>query len=96
MVVERWDKTAKVHFDKRVFQELCSLRFVEDARNVVILGPVGVGKTLLAAPCARRMRCDFTCASTAPSLLFCKLQGTRNLAHSSLTLMSDVLPSVKL
>ena len=42
MVVERWDKTAKVHFDKRVFQELCSLRFIEDARNVVILGPVGV------------------------------------------------------
>jgi DNA replication protein DnaC len=48
MVVERWDKTAKVHFDKRVFQELCSLRFIEDARNVVILGPVGVGKTFLA------------------------------------------------
>jgi len=47
--VERWDKSAKVHFDKRVFQELCSLRFVEDARNVVILGPVGVGKTFLAA-----------------------------------------------
>jgi DNA replication protein DnaC len=49
MVVERWDKTAKVHFDKRVFQELCSLRFIEDARNVVILGPVGVGKTFLAS-----------------------------------------------
>ena len=49
MVLERWDKTAKVHFDKRVFQELCSLRFVEDARNVVILGPVGVGKTFLAS-----------------------------------------------
>lgn len=49
MVVERWDKTAKVHYDKRVFQELCSLRFVEDARNVVILGPVGVGKTFLAS-----------------------------------------------
>jgi DNA replication protein DnaC len=49
MGVERWDKSAKVHFDKRVFQELCSLRFVEDARNVVILGPVGVGKTFLAS-----------------------------------------------
>lgn len=49
MVVERWDKTAKVHFDKRVFQELCSLRFADDARNVVILGPVGVGKTFLAS-----------------------------------------------
>ena len=49
MVVERWDKTAKVHFDRRVFQELCSLRFVDDARNVVGLGPVGVGKTYLAS-----------------------------------------------
>ncbi len=47
MLIERWDKSAKVHFDRRVFQELCSLRFVDDARNVVILGPVGVGKTFL-------------------------------------------------
>jgi len=66
MLVERWDKTAKVHFDKRVFQELCSLRFVEDARNVIILGPVGVGASvsvcdhgpgcsrLTLAPCAWR------------------------------------------
>ena len=28
LVLERWDKTAKVHFDKRVFQELTSLRFI--------------------------------------------------------------------
>jgi DNA replication protein DnaC len=48
MVFERWDKTTKVRFDRRVFQELCSLRFVEAHRNVVLLGPVGVGKTFLA------------------------------------------------
>jgi DNA replication protein DnaC len=48
MVIERWDKSAKVHFDKRVLSELCSLRFVEAHRNVVLLGPVGVGKTFLA------------------------------------------------
>lgn len=48
MLLERWDKAASVRFDKRVLQELCSLRFVEEARNVVILGPVGVGKTFLA------------------------------------------------
>jgi len=49
MVVERWDKTAKVTFDRRVFQELCSLRFLAGPipRNIVILGPVGVGKTFL-------------------------------------------------
>jgi DNA replication protein DnaC len=49
MVVERWDKSAKVHFDKRVFSELCTLRFIEARRNVVVLGPVGVGKTFLAS-----------------------------------------------
>ena len=47
MVFERWDKTAKVTFDRRVLQELTSLRFVEAHRNVVILGPVGVGKTFV-------------------------------------------------
>jgi DNA replication protein DnaC len=49
MVLERWDATAKVHFDRRVLQELCTLRFLEAHRNVVVLGPVGVGKTYLAS-----------------------------------------------
>jgi DNA replication protein DnaC len=48
MVIERWDKTAKVTYDRRVLQELVSLRFVEAQRNVVVLGPVGVGKTFIA------------------------------------------------
>jgi DNA replication protein DnaC len=48
MLFERWDKTAKVTFDRRVLQELVSLRFVEAQRNVVVLGPVGVGKTFVA------------------------------------------------
>ena len=49
LVLERWDKTAKVHFDRRVFQELCSLRFAQTQRNVVVLGQVGVGKTFIAS-----------------------------------------------
>ena len=48
MLFERWDKTAKVTYDRRVLQELVSLRFVEAQRNVVVLGPVGVGKTFVA------------------------------------------------
>lgn len=48
MVLDRWDKSAKVTYDRRVMNELVSLRFVEDHRNVVVLGPVGVGKTFLA------------------------------------------------
>lgn len=49
MVIERGDKSAEVSFDRRVLSELCSLRFIEARRNVVVLGPVGVGKTFLAS-----------------------------------------------
>jgi DNA replication protein DnaC len=49
MTLERWDKSAKVTFDKRLLAELASLRFLEAHRHVVVLGPVGVGKTFLAS-----------------------------------------------
>jgi DNA replication protein DnaC len=48
MMLERWDDSAKVSFDRKVLSELMCLRFIESRRNVVILGPVGVGKTYLA------------------------------------------------
>jgi DNA replication protein DnaC len=48
MRLEHWDKTAKVAFDKRMLAELTSLRFLEAHQHVVVLGPVGVGKTFLA------------------------------------------------
>jgi DNA replication protein DnaC len=48
MRLELWDKTAKVSFDKRMLSELVSLRFLEAHRHVVVLGPVGVGKTFVA------------------------------------------------
>jgi DNA replication protein DnaC len=35
-------------FDRELWNELCSLRFLDDARGALILGPVGVGKTHLA------------------------------------------------
>jgi len=48
MRLERWDKTAKITYDKELFRELCSLRFLEEKRHVTMLGPVGVGKTFMA------------------------------------------------
>ena len=48
MRIELWDKTAKVSFDKRLLAELTSLRFLEAHRHIVVLGPVGVGKTFIA------------------------------------------------
>jgi DNA replication protein DnaC len=65
MQIERWDKTAKVTYDKRVFSELMSLRFIEAHQHVIVLGPVGVGKTFLATAlghiaCRHRYQVMFT------------------------------------
>jgi DNA replication protein DnaC len=40
--------TTKVSYDRAVFDELCSLRFIDAGHNAVIMGPVGVGKTFVA------------------------------------------------
>ena len=48
MTLERWDPTTNVSYDHRLWDELVSLRFVDNANNVIVMGPVGVGKTFLA------------------------------------------------
>lgn len=48
MVLEAWDDSTAVAFDRALWAELCSLRFLESAHNLIIMGPVGVGKTFLA------------------------------------------------
>jgi DNA replication protein DnaC len=48
MRLEHWDNTAAVTYDHATLDELVSLRFIEAAHNVIVLGPVGVGKTFLA------------------------------------------------
>jgi DNA replication protein DnaC len=48
MVLEAWNDDAKVTYDRQVWSELVSMRFVDQARNAFILGPVGVGKTFMA------------------------------------------------
>ena len=48
MALENWDDTTKVSYDRQVWDELCSLRFVDAGHNAMILGPVGVGKTFMA------------------------------------------------
>ena len=56
MVAERWDKGAKVHYDKRVFSELCSLRFVEAKRNVVVDDAIRSGQSSSSTRRLRRSR----------------------------------------
>jgi len=48
MTLDRWDDTAKVTYDRAIWNELCSLRFIDAGHNAVIMFPVGVGKTFLA------------------------------------------------
>jgi DNA replication protein DnaC len=47
-VLERWDATAKVTYDRALLNELASLRFLETRSHVAIVGPVGTGKTFVA------------------------------------------------
>jgi DNA replication protein DnaC len=45
--LESWDPSAKVTYDQEMLNELVSLRFLESNHHVVIVGPVGTGKTFL-------------------------------------------------
>jgi DNA replication protein DnaC len=44
MQLELWDTTARVTYDQALWQELVSLRFIEQHKHLIIVGPVGVGK----------------------------------------------------
>jgi len=48
MMLECWDDSAKVTFDKALLNELVSLRFLDAHAHIAIIGPVGVGKSFLA------------------------------------------------
>jgi DNA replication protein DnaC len=48
MQLQAWNDSTEVAYDKQLWAELTSLRFLADAYDVLIMGPVGVGKTFLA------------------------------------------------
>jgi DNA replication protein DnaC len=49
MTLDAWDDNAPVGFDRELWAELCTLRFMQEAHDVIVEGPVGVGKTHLAS-----------------------------------------------
>jgi DNA replication protein DnaC len=48
MRLEGWEELDDLSYDRTLWSDLTSLRFTENGTGVLILGPVGVGKTHLA------------------------------------------------
>jgi DNA replication protein DnaC len=48
LVFDAWDAQADITYDRRLLDQLRLLTFLEEHHHVLIMGPVGVGKTMLA------------------------------------------------
>ncbi len=46
--IEQFDFTAQPSLDRRLIDELATLRFIAEHANALLIGPPGVGKTMLA------------------------------------------------
>jgi DNA replication protein DnaC len=49
VTLEQWDDTANVQYDRQLLQELFGLHFLERHEHVLMVGPVGVGKSFLVS-----------------------------------------------
>lgn len=49
MTLESFDDQAKIRYDRDLWAELVTLRFLDEQQGVLIVGPVGVGKSHMAA-----------------------------------------------
>ncbi|MGE5292578.1 MAG: IS21-like element helper ATPase IstB [Micromonosporaceae bacterium] len=49
MRLDTWDESAAIRYDRQLWNELVSLRFLDGPHGALLLGPVGVGKTHLAS-----------------------------------------------
>jgi len=78
MRLECWDEPDNLSYDRTLWSDLCSLRFTENGTGVLILGPVGVGKTHLATALGHiAIRRRHTVIYTRADKLFTRLRGAR-------------------
>jgi DNA replication protein DnaC len=78
MRLDTWDDSAAIRYDRQLWNELASLRFLDGPHGALILGPVGVGKTHMACAlghiAVRRRR---TVHMAATGKLFKRLKAAR-------------------
>jgi DNA replication protein DnaC len=76
--MENLDLSAKRNISKTQVNDLMELTFVKDPRNILILGPTGVGKTYLATAIGNwACRHNFTCLFAGMNLLIERLAISR-------------------
>lgn len=100
MTLDAFDEGAAIAYDRDLWAELATLRFVEAARSAVILGPVGVGKTHMATALGhiavrrRRSVVFWRTDKLMRHLKACRLDGTheaemRRLIRADLLILDD-------
>jgi DNA replication protein DnaC len=78
MCLENWDPETEVRFDRAIWDELCSLRFVDAGHNALILGPTGVGKTFMATALGHAaVRRRYTVVFSRTDVLLKRLRASR-------------------
>lgn len=78
LVFEAWDCHAKITYDRRLLDDLRLLRFLEQHHHVLLLGPVGVGKTMIAHALGHEaIRRGHTVACETADKMFARLKASR-------------------
>lgn len=101
LVFDEWDRTAKITYDEHLLDELRALHFIDKHHHVLIMGPVGVGKTMLAHALGnlaigreKSVHCE-TADKMFHRLRACRLDGThqealRRLCQVDLLVLDDL------
>ena len=78
MRLDTWDEPDDLTYDRELLADLATLRFTEAGHGVLILGPVGVGKTHLASALGHiAIRRRLTVHAARADKLFTRLRASR-------------------